>query len=529
MNGRLAIDFGTSTTLLAMWDDVQRQARILPAPEYGRLYTAPGGEISAIPSLIHYAADRRQWAGEQVAQLGLADSARTFRWMKRYIANRSPVTRRIDDRDLSHAQAGADFLGAVLVYAAGELGLRDEEIALTVPVEAFEHYENWLLRAAEAAGFSRCRLIDEASAAALGYGAGVPSGQALLVFDFGGGTLDVSIALLDETTPGGPRRCRVLGKAGADLGGASVDQWLYEDVVRRSGRDPSDPIVRRMGRRLLAECEALKIALSSQTAGRLAVSDPETGLTLATEYTRADFEALLEQRGFRSRLDRVLRRALNAARERGYDEDRIGAALMVGGGSLMPVAQSVVRQIFGPERVRLDRPLDAVARGAAAFAAGAEVSDHIQHSYALRYVNREKGDYDFRQLVARGTPYPTVEPVARVSIKASYDGQTRLGLAIFEMAEQRPGDRAATFELVFDPAGAPRIAEVAPADEVDRNAFWMNERTPTFLTVDAPATQGERCFDLTFRIDANKRLTLSAVDARTGSVTLRDLPVVRLN
>ena len=152
------------------------------------MYSAPGGEVSAIPSLIHYAADRRQWVGEQVSQLGLAESARTFRWMKRYIANRSPVTRRIDDRDISHAQAGADFLGLVLVYAAGELGLRDEEIALTVPVEAFEHYENWLLRAAETAGFARCRLIDEASAAALGYGAGVGNGQALLVFDFGGGT-----------------------------------------------------------------------------------------------------------------------------------------------------------------------------------------------------------------------------------------------------------------------------------------------------------------------------------------------------
>jgi molecular chaperone DnaK (HSP70) len=354
VNGRLAIDFGTSTTLLAMWDDAQHQARILPAPEYGRFYTAPGGDVSAIPSLIHYASDRRQWVGEQVAQLGLAESARTFRWMKRYIANRSPVTRRIDDGDISHARAGADFLGSVLVYAAGELGLRDEEIALTVPVEAFEHYENWLL-ARPRRQFSRCRLIDEASAAALGYGAGVSAGQALLVFDFGGGTLDVSVALLDEAAEGGPRRCRVLGKAGADLGGASVDQWLYEDVVRRNGRDPSDPLIRRNGRRLLAQCEALKIALSTQSSARLTLADDETGLALAADYTRVDFEALLEQRGFRSRLDRVMRRALNSARERGYDEDRIGAALMVGGGSLMPVAQSVVRQIFGQERVRLDR------------------------------------------------------------------------------------------------------------------------------------------------------------------------------
>jgi hypothetical protein len=96
------------------------------------------------------------------------------------------------------------------------------------------------------------------------------------------------------------------------------------------------------------------------------------------------------------------------------------------------------------------------------------------------------------------------------------------------MAEQRPGERAATFELIFDPSGAPRIAEVAPSDASEREAFWMNERTPTFLALEAPAAQGERCFDVTFRIDANKRLTLTAIDARTGQVTHRDLPVVKL-
>ena len=56
----------------------------------------------------------------------------------------------------------------------------------------------------------------------------------------------------------------------------------------------------------------------------------------------------------------------------------------------------------------------------------------------------------------------------------------------------------------------------------------MNERTPTFLVLNAPTTQGERYFDVVFRIDANKRLTLTAVDVRTGRTTLRDFPVVRL-
>lgn len=526
MSGRLAVDFGTSNTVAAAFDTTTREGRVLHLAEIGRLLPDGPEPVSLVPSLIHYAADRRQWLGDQVSQLGLVDSARTFRWMKRYIANRSPVARRVDGREITPPQAGADFLAGVLVAAANALGVGDEEIALTLPVEAFEHYKAWLLRAAEAAGFARVRLIDEASAAALGYGARLQPGQVYVVFDFGGGTLDVSVVLLEDLGDG-PRRCRVLGKAGADVGGATIDQWLYEEALRRCGRDPADDAVRRMGRALLAECEVAKITLSTRDRAGVSVVDPHTGAALAVEFTRADFDDLLERRGLRSRLDRAIRRALADARERGYDEDGVAAALMVGGSSLMPVSGSAVRQIFGADRVMLDRPLDAVARGAAAFAAGVDLVDHIQHTYALRYINREKGDYDYRPLAPRGTPYPTPGPVARMTVKASHDGQTRLGLAIFEMGERVPA-RQAAFELVFDPSGAPRITEVGPAEEAERQAFWMNEHSPVFLALDRPAAQGERCFEVSFSVDANKRLTLTATDLRTGRAAYRDFPVVLL-
>ena len=89
--------------------------------------------------------------------------------------------------------------------------------------------------------------------------------------------------------------------------------------------------------------------------------------------------------------------------------------------------------------------------------AGVELYDHIQHDYAIRYVNTKTGDYDYRAMVKRGTPYPTPEPVARLTVKASYDGQPQLGLAIFEMGE-REATRAVRnqLELVFDPSGAAR-------------------------------------------------------------------------
>lgn len=160
MPGRLAIDFGTSNTVVAVWDKATQEGVPLHVPDYGQFYQQGNEKVSVVPSLIHYAADRRRWVGHQVQQQNLSMSDRTFRWMKRYIANRSPVQRRLDGKQISHFEAGKDFLSTVLLFAAQELNLGDEEVAFTVPVEAFEHYEKWLTDVAEASGIRRFRLID---------------------------------------------------------------------------------------------------------------------------------------------------------------------------------------------------------------------------------------------------------------------------------------------------------------------------------------------------------------------------------
>src|SRR6266851_3164416 len=287
MPGRLGIDFGTSNTVVAVWDEARHEGVPLHIPDYGRQIhyrhaDKPGEQISVVPSLIHYAAEQRRWLGKQVLSQELYDSPRTFRWMKRYIARRSPVKTRIDGREISHLEAGKDFLIAVLTFAAAELQLRDEEVAFTVPVEAFEHYENWLADVAEAAGMPRFRLLDEPSAAALGYGAVIQLGEVYVIFDFGGGTLDVAVVLIEEDqsqTTG--RRCRVLGKAGADLGGATVDQWLFQEVLRQNQRSDADEEVRRLSRALLVECERAKERLSFQDQVEISARDADTGLELA--------------------------------------------------------------------------------------------------------------------------------------------------------------------------------------------------------------------------------------------------------
>jgi molecular chaperone DnaK (HSP70) len=258
------------------------------------------------------------------------------------------------------------------------------------------------------------------------------------------------------------------------------------------------------------------------------MGSPDTGVVLSARLTRAQLEDLLDQHDTFTLIDQTIRRALRDAHERGYDEEHVKAVLMVGGSSQIPSVQKMVRRIFGKDRVMLHHPLDAVARGAAAFVAGVDFYDHIQHDYAIRHVNREKGGYNYRRIIERGTPYPSKQPVDSFTVKAAYDGQTQLGIAIYEMGERYRTQRGPAMELVFDPTGAARLSSLTPEEEEQRTYFWMNEQNPTFLTANPPATQGEARFMVEFTIDMNKRLLITAWDLHSDQIMLQECPVVKL-
>lgn len=529
MAGRFAVDFGTSNTVLATWDVSKGESQAIGLLDLTRSYLQAGESIPVIPSLIHYASEHKRWLGNQVLEKELAQAQGTFRWMKRYILNKSPLKIMVEGTPISPLRAAQDFLSGVLLYAIQEIGLDDEEIALTVPVESFEYYENWLASLAISIGLPRFRLIDEPSAAALGYGAHIQPGDVYLIFDFGGGTLDISIVRIEpELQAQSGQTCRVLGKAGATLGGISFDQWLFQEVLRLNGRSDADEDIRPLSVALLSACERLKEQLSFQEYATLTLPGLRSGAHLHAEFTQAGFEELLDRHEAFTILDRTIRRALNAAQERGYDEQDIKAVLMVGGSSQVPPVQRALRRLFGRQRVLLHRPLDAIARGAAAFVAGVEFYDHIQHDYAIRYVDRASGAYEYRNIVQRGTPYPTSEPVARLSVKATYEGQTRLGIAIFEIADSLRISTTPELELIFDPDGAARLVELPVVESLQRARFWMNEHNPTFLNAEPPASLGEVRFEVAFSIDNNKRLMITARDLKTGQLIMQQFPVVKL-
>lgn len=548
MSTPLAVDFGTSNTVVAAWRESRGEGMSLYLPEIGRMYLQGNERISVVPSLIHYGRDGRRLVGQEVLGHNVYGSHHTFRWMKHYVARRSPASVCWGDQRITHADAGRAFLERVLAAALRQVtGERQpasfpKEVAFTAPVEAFEHYESWLLDLGEGAGLSRVRLLDEPSAAALGYGLALHAGDVYLVFDFGGGTLDVSLVLV-EPEGDGPR-CRVLGKAGTDLGGVTLDQWLYAEVLRRNDLSDADDEVRRLSRVLLIECERAKERLSLNPRAVAGVVDPRSGAAISASFTRDDLEALLDEHEAYTRIHRTVDRALNAAHGRGYVEGDIRAVLMVGGSSQIPSVQRELARRFGRDRVMRGRPLDAVACGAAAFAAGAAMSDHIQHDYCLRHVDRQRGGYAYRTIVPHGTPYPSDGPIHTLTLKASYDGQEALMVAVFEIGDRAAiggarggetdaltrdaGDAAPTLEIVFDAAGAARFSAVAASEAERRHRFWMNEGAPTLLALDPPGVAGVPRCQVELAIDANKRLLITARDLQSGRLIYERFPVANL-
>ena len=515
MANKASIDFGNCTTVLAVWDERQQKADILSIPEFCSQGTF------LIPSRIAYETDGRFFIGSQIEQKATPES-KEFRWMKRYIGLRSPYTLRVGELRIDARQAAEDLLHTLTAAVFSETGVHLDELILSVPVESFEHYSDWLLSGMKRLENIHLRLIDEASAAAAGYGLSLHPGDTLLVVDFGGSTLQaVCVSVTEEGETQG-RCCSVLGKAGCTLGGMTLDRWIYEYALSRMGLFENDPQVHYNSAELLRYCEAVKKNLS-ETESVIFDFFPEHSFLI----TRSNLDTLFRENGFYDTLDTVLEEALRSAEDHGLRREELTAVLPVGGSSLIPAVREFLLQRFGNEKLVLGEPLGAVARGAAVIAGGMHIYDFIQHSYAIRYTDSLSGEYAFRTIVPKGTTYPQARVSSMMKLKASFDGQQQFGIAVYELQESSVR-LASQNEIFFDAEGAVHVMPLTEEENRNERRFWMNEQKPLFLKAEAPAAKGAPSFEICFGIDRNKMLTITAHDIDNKPV-LTDYPVVRLN
>lgn len=307
----IAIDFGTSNTVIARWNPVTQQPETI---------TLTGLSIQQslnpplIPSLV-YVEDANQakiLVGQQVRDRGLdlKGDTRFFRSFKRGIGSDiQGFLPELDGQIVSFEQVGQWFLSEIIQQLAPLNGGLDSLI-LTVPVDSFETYRHWLGKVCQSLAVDEVRMLDEPTAAALGYG--LADQEILLVVDFGGGTLDLSLVRLNKsaqtnTKPVGfllkwgnkslaedskqkTKTASVLAKAGQNLGGTDIDNWLVDYFAKTQGL-----AVNSLTTRL---AERLKIQLSSQNQASEVYFDDENLESYELELNRDTLENILKEQGF---------------------------------------------------------------------------------------------------------------------------------------------------------------------------------------------------------------------------------------
>jgi len=530
----LAIDFGTSNTCVTRWNPITAQPETLSIP--GLSYQI-GQNPPLIPSLVYVenAAQEQVLVGQQVRDRGCdrKSDPRFFRSFKRGIgADIQGFLPEIDGQIITFEQVGTWFLNN-LISQLEPLQEKVESLVLTVPVDSFEAYRHWLGSVCQSLPVEQVRMLDEPTAAALGYG--MADKENLLVIDFGGGTLDLSLVRLDASVQAGKqplgfllkfgqkslaeksgqklKTARVLAKAGQNLGGTDIDSWLVDYFAATQGL-----AVTSLTARL---AERVKIQLSSQNQASEVYFDDETLESYELELDRNTLENILKEHQFFERLTDSMTGLLQQARRQGIEASDINAVLLVGGTSQMPAVQNWVKQYFDAAKIHAERPFEAIAQGALQLTQGVEVKDFLYHSYGVRYWDRRNNRHSWHPLIKTGQPYPMNQPVELV-LGASLENQPSIELIIGELGTETGGT-----EVYYDGdfLVTRRLdngqTQVQPLNDKD-GARSIAQLTP-------PGFPGSDRIKVLFQVDGQRFLRMTVEDLLTNETLLQDTLVAQLS
>jgi molecular chaperone DnaK (HSP70) len=512
-----AIDFGTSNTVITRWNPATQQPETLSLPG---LSLQLGQNPPLIPSLLYVedASQGKVVVGQAVRDKGLdlTSDPRFFRSFKRGIgAEIQGFLPELDGKLVRFEQVGEWFLNQIIEQLEPSQEGSVESLILTVPVDSFEAYRHWLSGVCQSLPVQQIRILDEPTAAALGYG--IANGDVLLVIDLGGGTLDLSLVQLNQDAQTGkkpmgfilkwgekflgesdrqkPKIARVLAKAGQNLGGSDIDNWLVDYFVETQGLTRS-PLTTRLA-------ERLKIQLSQKPSASEVYFNDETFESYELKLDRNAFESILKEHQFFEILDDKMAQLLQQGRRSGIEVSDIDAVLLVGGTAQIPAVQEWVKQYFDSSKIRCEKPFEAIALGALQLSQGIEVQDFLYHSYGVRYWDRRNNCHNWHSIIKAGQAYPMSDPVELV-LGASVDNQPSVELIVGELGSQTgatevyfDGDRLITRQLgggqtavqpLNDRDGARNIAQLAPPGNPGRDRikiqFWVDAQRSLRITVE---------------------------------------------
>ena len=531
----IAIDFGTSNTVVARWNRATQQPETLMLPGLSmRLGQSP----PLIPSLLYVenAAKQQILLGQEVRDRGLdlATDPRFFRNFKRGIgANVPGFVPELDGEPVTFEQAGTWFLSHIIETLKADYPEVKESLVFTVPVDSFEVYRHCLGNLCQPLEIEQVRMLDEPTAAALGYG--LADQEILLVVDFGGGTLDLSLVRLDvsqqanvkplgfilqwgkkslaESPSQRPKTARVLAKAGQNLGGADLDHWIVDYFAQTQGISAT-PLTTRLA-------ERLKIQLSLQTQAQEVYFNDETFESYELSLDRDRFELILQEHQFFERLDESMTQVLRQARQQGIEIEDISAVLLVGGTSQIPAVQTWVQQYFDVAKVRASKPFEAIAQGALQLNQGIELKDFLYHSYGVRYWDRRQNCHNWHPIIKSGQPYPMPSPVELI-LGASVENQPSIELILGELGAETGGT-----EVYFD--GDRLVTRSLASGQTQVQPLNDREGARSIAQLTPPGFPGSDRIKVLFQVDEQRFLRITVEDLLTHENLLENQPVVQLS
>ncbi|PDT89314.1 molecular chaperone DnaK [Bradyrhizobium sp. Y36] len=485
----IGIDLGTTNSCVAVMDG--KNAKVIENSEGMR----------TTPSIVAVTDDGERLVGQPAKRQAVTNPERTFFAVKRLIGRRydDPMVEKdkklvpykivkasngdawveADGQTYSPSQVSAFILQKMKETAEAHLGQKVDQAVITVPAYFNDAQRQATKDAGKIAGLEVLRIINEPTAAALAYGLDKTKTGTIAVYDLGGGTFDISILEIGDGV------FEVKSTNGDTfLGGEDFDMrlvgYLADEFQKEQGINlRNDKLALQ---RLKEAAEKAKIELSSTTQTEINlpfITADQTGPKhLTMKLTRAKFEALVDDL-----VQKTVEPCRKALKDAGVTAGEIGEVVLVGGMSRMPKVQEVVKQLFGKEPHKGVNPDEVVAIGAAIQAGvlQGDVKDVLLLDVTPLSLGIETLGGVFTRIIERNTTIPTKKSQV---FSTAEDNQNAVTIRVFQGEREMAADNKMLGQ--FDLMGIP------------------------------PAPRGMPQIEVTFDIDANGIVNVSAKDKATG-------------